>query len=658
MTKKLLEPLQIRSMRLKNRLGFAPFLNNPVGENGAVSDVTIRWFEERAKGGVGLVMTGATRAGHLADGLPRGGPGLSLNDDRFIPGFTRLAEAIHSHGACIGVQIAQLGPLVGFGVSPLPYPDKANPLDRTADVNGQPAPIRVLTTEELDQIPFDIAAAAARAKAAGIDCVELHCAHGGATVHCTSISPFYNRRDDKYGGSPGNRMRLASDTVRRIREAVGNDYPIIVRIDADELLGERGITVEYAVETIVPALEAAGADCFDVTQGSILHTPEGITIPLYYPRGCYIHNAAAIKGATQRPVIGVGNIFDLDMAEKFLVEGKADIIYLGRLVTSDPEAPKKYFDGRPEDIRTCIGCLGGCGRPCSINYDIQDDPIPLTTAESPKKVAIIGGGIAGMEAARIAAERGHQVTLLEKNARLGGMVAALAMNPITAEFGNVIDYLENQMGKLGVDVRVCREATVAAVRELKPDVTILATGSTAKTPEAAVGKPGVMSHAEASRNSRAIGQRVVVWGLVGAELAIKLAEEGREVVLVGRGGQRSLGSDLAGSRRWWLVRRLTDVNVPRARPETQQLSNPKVYFNTSVEDIGNGQITIKTADETSVLAYDTLVLSRRFGERSANDALFDELAGAVAEIHKIGDCADIKGIREAIWSANEVARNI
>ncbi len=658
MTKKLLEPLQIKSMRLKNRLGFAPFLNNPVGEGGAVSDVTIRWFEERAKGGVGLVMTGAIRAGHLADSLPGGGPGLSLNDDRFIPGFTRLAEAIHSHGTCIGVQIAQLGPLVGFGVSPLPYPDEADPLDRTADVNGQPAPIRVLTAEELDQIPFDIAAAAARAKAAGVDCVELHCAHGGATVHCASISPFYNRRTDKYGGSPENRMRLASDTVRKMREAVGDDYPIIVRIDADELLGERGITVKYAVETIVPALEAAGADCFDVTQGSILHTPEGITIPLYYPRGCYIHNAAAVKGATDRPVIGVGNIFDLDMAEKFLVEGKADIIYLGRLVTSDPEAPNKYFDGRPEDIRTCIGCLGGCGRPCSINYDIQDNPIPLVPAATPKKVVVIGGGVAGMEAARIAAERGHRVTLLEKDARLGGMVAALALNPITAEFGNVVDYLQNRMTKLGIDVRVCHEATVATMRELQPDVAILATGSTAKIPEVAEGKPGVMTHAEASRNGRAIGQRVVVWGLVGAELAIKLAEEGRDVVLIGRGGERSLGSDLAGSRRWWLVRRLTDVNVPRARPETQQLSNPKVCFNTSVEDIGGGEITVKTAAETSVIPSDTLVLSRRFGERSANDALFDELAGAVAEVHKIGDCADIKGIREAVWSANEVARKI
>jgi 2,4-dienoyl-CoA reductase-like NADH-dependent reductase (Old Yellow Enzyme family) len=326
-TVKLSEPIEIRGMTLKNRLGFAPFLNMPQAEDGGVSDLTIRWFETRAQGGVGFIMTGAVRPTHLTDESFLANAGLALNEDKFVPGFRRLADAIHAHGTRLGVQIAVLGPLGGLGMSPLPYPDERHAADRTSDVLGRDIPIRVLSAEEIERLEDDIAVAAVRAKAAGIDCVELHCAHGGATLHCSSISPFYNRRTDRYGGDWEGRLRFPVNTIRKIREAVGDDYPIIVRIDADELLGERGIQVGDATGFIVPALEAAGADCIDVSQGSILHTPEGITIPLYYPRGCFIHHAAAVKQATSLPVIGVGNIFDLDMAEKFLQEGKADIIY-------------------------------------------------------------------------------------------------------------------------------------------------------------------------------------------------------------------------------------------------------------------------------------------------------------------------------------------
>ena len=656
---KVFQPIEINGMKLKNRLGMPSFLNNPVGENGTVTDITVRWFEERAKGGAGLVMTGACVPVDV--GIPAlRRLALSVADDSCIPGFANLARALQSHDTRLGVQIAMFGPMLGMGPSPPPYPDEKNATQTVTEALGQPSiPIHDLSLEEIVGIEDAFAASAARIKQAGADCVELHCTHGGASLCCSFVSPYYNKRTDEYGGDWEGRLRFPVRTIQKMREAVGKDYPILVRICADQLLGERGITIEDTVRYIIPALEKAGVDCFDVSQGDNIRSMEGISIPLYYPRGCFIDIMATVKQVTKLPVIGVGRIVDIEMAEKFLQEGKADIIFMGRQLTCDPETPNKYLEGRLEDIRKCIGCLGGCGRPCTINYDIQDAPIPFTPAEKPRKVLVIGGGVGGMEAARIAASRGHKVTLIEKDSGLGGMVATIGLNPLTGEFSNIVDYLTGQMRKLGVDVRGCKEATAADVKELSPDVVILATGSTATVPEVAQGKPGVMTHSEASRNIQAIGQRVVVYGFFGSELAIHLAEQDRDVVLLGRGAEGSLGSDIAQPRRWWLVRKLTDVNVARETPAAQRITNPKVMYNIQIEDVTTEGVHIVADEGTrSVLPCDTLIFSRRFGERKTNDSLFDELQGKVAEVYKIGDCAQPRGIREAVWEANEVARKI
>jgi len=647
MNKKLFEPIEINGMHLKNRIGFAPFLNMPRLEDGSITDLTNRWFEERAKGGAGFIMTGAF--------LP-----TMVSSPDAQKRFARLAEVVHVHGTKIGVQIVYGGPMGGQGPSPSPYPDETHPKYGQFDVMaGQIIPVVEVTIEQLEQFEEDFAKGAAALQAAGIDCVELHCAHGGATLCCSFISPFYNRRTDKYGGNWENRLRFPVETIQKMREAVGKDYPILARIDADELLGAGGITVPDAITHIVPALEKAGVDCFDVSQGSIVHSPHGIVIPLYYPRGFFIENAAAVKQVTGKPVIGVGNILDLDMAEKFLQEDKADIIYMGKQITADPETPNKYYEGRPEDIRKCIGCVGGCGRPCTINYDIQDNPIPLTVTEKKKKVVILGGGVAGMEAARIAALRGHSVTLLEKEPELGGLVAALALNPPTAEFRNVIDYLGTQMRKLKVDVRVCCDADATEIIDMKPDAVILATGSQAVIPDIATEKPGIMTHIEACKNRRAIGQKVIIYGIFGHELAISLAEEGKDVVLLGKSGEGSLGTDVSASRRFWLLRKLTDLNIVRESAEAMRVSNPEVLYNTTIDTISNEGIGISNKDgNRQTLLYATLIVSQRYGERRKNDSLYDELKDKVSEVHKIGDCLQVRGILEAIWSANEVARKM
>ncbi|MBW2087011.1 MAG: FAD-dependent oxidoreductase [Deltaproteobacteria bacterium] len=649
---KLFEPFKIKSMELKNRIGLAPLLNMPdVLTTFTITDNTVKWFEARAKGGAGLIMTGT-----LAPAL--------LNLPGAMERVAQIAEMVHSYGAKFGVQTGGGGPMIGVGPSGPPYPDELHPKQSISEIMiGKLSPfpgiegVVELTVDDIKQNINDFANVAVMLKEAGVDCVELHCAHGGATLYCSFISPFYNRRTDDYGGNWENRLRFPVETIKAMRKAVGKDYPLLVRISADELLKDRGITLEDTTQIIVPALEKAGVDCFDVSQGSILHSPQGITIPMYYPRGCYIHNAAAVKQVTKLPVIGVGRIVDLDMAEKFLQEDKADIIYLGRQLTSDPETPNKYLDGRFEDIRKCIGCLEGCGTPCPVNYDLQPGSLALEPAEKSKKVLVIGGGVAGMEAARVCALRGHEVTLLEKSPELGGIVAALALNPLNAEFNNFVEFLGNQMRRLKVEVRVCKEVTAADVKELKPDVVIVATGSALTLPEVTEGKPLVMDHIEALRKKNAIGDKVVVWGHVyGAELAVALAKEGKDVTLIGEAGENALTSHSGNDRKFWMFKKLTDVNAVRSHPREARVSNPKVLYNIKVEDITPEGIKIVSRQgRKDILPYDTLIISR--GRKSV-DSLFNELEGKVKEIYKIGDCSTVANIKGAVWSANEVARKI
>jgi len=297
----------------------------------------------------------------------------------------------------------------------------------------------------------------------------------------------------------------------------------------------------------------------------------------------------------------------------------------------------------------------GCGTPCSINYEMTPGVTPLTPAETPRKVLVIGGGVAGMEAARVAAQRGHRVTLIEKRSELGGMVAALALEPLTAEFANLVEYLAVQIEKLGVDVRLSTEAGPAEVDELNPDVVIVATGSSMIIPEVARGRPGVMDHIEALRRRKEIGPRVVVWGMTyGAELAISLAEEGREVTLIGEGAQKTLGGHASNFRRWWILRKLVDVNTARGTPEAQRISNPRVLSNVKVEEITSEGIAVSAdGGGKQVLPYDALIISRG---RERDNALSGHLQGR--EVQEIGDCSSVGDIHKAIFSANEVARAI
>ena len=662
MIKKLLEPIRIKSMELKNRIGFAPMLGNPHGPEWEVDDNTIEWYVQRAKGDVGFALTGTINPmpswyEEYKDTPSMGFPHpLTLHEDSYIPGYKKLTDAVHKYGMKIGAQIGAGGALKG--ASPSPYPRK-NFMDVMYKMD---LPVEPFTIEELETIKNDLADASARAKEAGFDCIQLHTAHGYVSLWGGFMSPFTNTRSDQYGGNWENRLRFPVESIKAMRKAVGDDYPIMIRISADELLGQEGVTLEDTLKYSIPILEEAGVDCFDVTMGTQLHNPNNIP-SLYVPRGHYMYLPEAVKKVANVPVIGVGRILDLDMAEKFLEEGKADIIYMGRQLIADPETPKKYFEGRSEDIRKCIGDLpgfGGCNECCAVN---PTPPNMISTNEvSPsdktKNVLVIGGGVAGMEVARVAALRGHNVTLFEKGRSIGGIVDLLSNTSLNYEFRNLVEFLSVQISKLNVDVRVCKEATEENILSSEPDVVVLAAGSTMSIPDLAKDKPNVMTHVDALKNIHTIGKRVVIQGLgYGAELAIALAENGNEVTVFGKA--KEIASNVAPLRRFFLLKRLTDVDVARADGDilTSKEGNPRVLTGASLMDVTPQNIVIQEGEEgdTTMLPYDTFIISMG---RKSNSSLYDSLKEKISEIYKIGDCKKVGEIFEAMQSANELGNKI
>lgn len=663
MTRKILEPIKIKSMELKNRIGFGPMLGNPHGPEWEVDDNTIEWFVQRAKGEVGFSLTGTINPlkswyEEFKDTAPMGFPHpLTLHEDKYIEGYKRLTSEVHKYGMCIGAQLGAGGALQGASSGPYP---KRNFMDV---MYGMDLPVEQFTIEQLDEIKQEMADTAARAREAGFDCIQLHTAHGYVSLWGGFMSPFTNLRTDKYGGTWEKRLQYPVETIQAMRKAVGDDYPIMIRMSVDELHGDEGVTLEDSIKYTIPIFEEAGIDCFDVTMGTQLHNPNNIP-SLYVPRGHFMYLPEAIKKVANVPVIGVGRILEMEMAEKYLEEGKADIIYLGRQLIADPETPKKYFEGRSNEIRKCIGDLpgfGGCNEVCTVN-PTPPNMISCNEVESlagkKKKILVVGGGVAGMEFARVASLRGHDVILMEKERYLGGNVELLANTSLNYEFRNLVEYLSLQMSKLDVDVRVCKEVVPQDIGDIQPDAVILAAGSTMSIPDAAKGKLAVMTHMDALKNIYTIGKKAVIQGLgYGSELAIELAEKGHEVTVFGKA--KEIGSNIVPLRRFYIVKRLTDLEIARGDGDLPitNTDNPTVLTGTKLLDITKRDVIVQRSgeDEPISIQYDTFIVSMG---RRANNQLYDQLKDKVAEIHKIGDCNNIGEIVEAMEEAHNLGNKI
>lgn len=676
---KIFQPFTINGMVLKNRLANAPFGSVPSADgDGYIDDRAVEHCRTLIESGVSMLMMGPLRTtpepsrfiGTIDQTKVKMPVGIaSIVDDSYIPSYKKLVDFAHSHNCKLGAQLGDWGPQGLNSMSEMPEDNKKYVY--LALGQKELPEQHIVTIEELDNFVEYIAQGALRCKKAGLDCVEIHSAHSTGLLYANSLDPFFNNRDDEYGGDLPRRIHFQIKTIKRMRELVGPDYPILIRINGDDLKGELGHTNEDVCKYIVPILEEAGFDAIDISQGGPMYTTQGPLPPVYYPRGVWMHLAKAIKQATKLPVIGVGRITSIEMAEKYLREGWADIMYMGRQIFADEKTLTNFLEGKKEykETRQCISCLKPGCIDCTLNYGRFGTMRPgferlgLDKVEKPKKVLIVGGGVAGMEAARVASIKGHKVTLWEKEGNLGGIVATLATTPLTSEFQNLIDYLTNQLLKTEVDVRCCYEATAEKIKAFAPDVCILASGTEMPLPDYLQGGLMVMPHLEAMRRKREFRsfcqwrKKVVVYGFQAAEFALDLAEAGADVTLMGVGSDTTIGGEgwVRRERKYFLQRKLTDINYIRRSEDTRRVYNPQVITHVTLEGVGDDGVHYYHHGIHKTIPYDVLIYS---GGRKKKDELFETIEKSVPAAYKIGDCSSIGNITTAIQSANDLVRGL
>ena len=602
----LLQPGQIGSLQLKNRIALAPMGENFGGLDGHATEKTQAYYEERARGGAGLIILGTT-----AVSWPSGTSEphqLGISSDDFIPTLAQVVRRVHVHGAKVAIQINHSGkvaandrahgremwvPSVPPALPPNASMRTITPQELSTFVGVGPHPDRYRVMDEADiaQMIEWYAAAAVRAQQAGFDAVEVHCAHN--YLIAGFLSPYFNQRTDGYGGSYENRTRLMRELLTEVRRRVGPDYPIWVRLDAEEMHTPGGITLEEALQT-ARLCEQLGVNAISVSSYARLTRGSDFTdAPIPQKSGAYLEFANAFKRVVRIPIIVAGRI-EPEAGAAAIGAGEADFIAMGRKLLADPELPNKLLAGQPEAIRPCIYCYAcvseifvNRGIKCAVNAQTgHESTAPIVPAEHAKHVLIVGGGPAGMEAARMAVLRGHRVTLVERSDRLGGTLffAGLAY----PENGRLLDYLVRQMQHPRIEVLLRTTVDAALLQRLEPDEILVATGASRAAPaiegaqqthvwsgdelrrlmtgdgaeeiakaklslaERALFKAGGMLGVTDSTQAiqglsklwMPLGKRVVIIGagLVGLELAEFLLDRGREVTVLDPGTHPGTGA--------------------------------------------------------------------------------------------------------------------
>lgn len=641
----LLSPVRVNRLELRNRIVSTGHGLGYADANGLVTDRFIGYYEARAKGGLGLCIIGATMV-HRSSPLVRG---LLHNwDDSVIPGYRRLSAAVHRHGGRIFTQLTHLGRLTvverGTAWAPSAVPDT---LYRVT--------ARELHEEMIWELVAAYGAAAGRARAGGLDGVELHGGHGYLINQF--LSPLTNRRTDAWGGDPERRQRFALEVLRAVRAAVGPDYPVGMRVSGDEFMP--GGLDAAAVQDIARTLARTGQlDYLNVSGGiDADHQSRANHIPpMGTPQGNLSYLAAGLREVTGIPTMATSRIIDPLLADRLIGDGQADLVGMTRATISDPELPNKLAAGRPDDVRTCIGCNQLCtgwrerGRAisCLQNPATGNELVfaELSPAPAGRHVVVVGGGPGGLETARIAAERGHRVTLIERSDRLGGSVALAATAPHRADFAIQIRFLERQVRKLGVELRLGQTADLALIESLQPDAVVVATGAHSTVPEIRQAPPGaVLSAAEALGGPPIAAGRIVLLDDDGFQAGVSVAEalavRGHEVEIVTR--DFFVGSELDSKTLVFLYPRLLELGV-RLSPQSAVLGFDG--DDLLVTGIFGGQPRRVPAPVALVVA----------GHRRANDTLLEQLRGRVPELHGVGDCLAPRRADSAYWDANRVGR--
>jgi len=636
---KLLEPFKLGKIELKNRIVLVPMVRN-FGRDGYVTEQARVHYEEIARGGAGLLTIEATTVDTKTS---MGWDGqLAIDDDKYLPDLRELVEAIHRHTARAFVQLQHAGvhtrrDLISgqaLSSSPKSAPDGVQPVVRSK------APAKEMTLEDIKYIEGRFAEAAGRARKAGFDGIEISAGHG--YLFDQFLSPAWNERRDEYGGVFKNRARLLLETVEAVRGEVGSDYPIVVRFNAEETGVPGGSTLDDARELAL-MLQDAGVDALNVSAAPAIRN--------YYSPPAYFESfSAEIKKLVRVPVINAGGI-DAEIGERMLNENKADLIGLGRALLADPEIPNKLAEGRADEIRPCIMCLycqdcifyKDIPLGCSVNAAMdREREYAITPAKQAKRVVVVGGGPAGMEAARVAALRGHDVTLYEKEPVLGGLLNLAALPPNKGRMESLRNYLVKQMEKRGVKTELSRGVTPALLKEVNPDAVIVATGSVSVFPRIpGITRDNVVSFADVLTGKARVGDTVVVVGGSGSgcETADFLAKKGKKVTIV----------------------EMLEVILKEVMPSKSrdmliiELAKDKVTIltDTRAEEVtAEGLVVTGKDGSRRVLEADTIVLAA--GSRPEN-GLYQEVKDIFSEVYSVGDCVKCGLVIDAIWPAYETA---
>ncbi len=652
----LFSPIRINRLEIKNRIAY-PALGLLYSHDRNLNDRYYHYFREKAAGGAGIVTVGPVGVDFIGSGLLV----LSLDEDRAISDFRKLTDIIRSEGASPWVQLFHAGayshPILINGQTPMAPSSIHSNYSKTTP--------REMTPEDIQQVRVSFKEAALRAKEAGFDGVEV-IASGGYLL-TQFLSPLRNQRCDEYGGSFENRLRFPRQVISDLRSALGEDYPLSVRMAGNDFVA--GSNTDAETPIIAMAYEKAGVNVINVTGG--WHETRVPQLPMELPRSAYAYLALNIKKAVSVPVMASNRIADPEAAEKIIRDGYADMVNLGRVLIADPEWPRKAFEGRAHEIRPCVACSQGCtdqvfsGMPvfCVGNPRAGfEGERNIVKTDSPKDVMVIGAGAAGLEAAVTAAKAGHKVEIYEKSPDIGGQLWLAGAPPHKQEILEFIRYYRAMIHQYGIPLHLNTEVDIAFIRKMKPDHVIVAEGAEALLPPIqGIDDPSVLSSWEVLGKSPLLGRSVAIigGGAVGLETALFVAAKGtlnpetlhflftyeaesveRLRELMFQGSSRvtvfemlpKAGADVGKSTRWVLFDSLKRFGV-------------RIVTGAKVSAIRQGTVFFQKDGKEEQQTFDQVVLAS--GSRPVR-RLSDEIRDMGISFDVVGDCIRPGKINDAI----------